>query len=83
MLGRQRALLLGDFSKCDPTNTARYPYSMDEVVETLRLMLPYPVLTALPFGHVANKVTLPFGAPGTVFIREGSYSVRFSEHLQR
>ena len=83
VLGRQRALLLGDFLRCDPTNTARYPYSMDEVVETLRLMLPYPVLSALPFGHVANKVTLPFGAPGTVFIREGSYSVRFAGHLQR
>jgi muramoyltetrapeptide carboxypeptidase len=63
VLGRQRALLLGDFSDCKPTNPARYPYSMDEVVETLRQMLPFPVLTGLPFGHVARKVTLPFGAP--------------------
>jgi len=82
-LGRQRALLLGDFTDCKPANPARYPYSMDEVVETLRNLLPYPVLTGLPFGHVARKVTLPFGAPGTLIVREGSFSLRFSGHLQK
>ena len=84
VLGRQRALLLGDFSDCTPTNTSRYPYSMEEVIETLRKLLPYPVITGLPFGHVARKVTLPFGAPGTLSIGEGgSCSLRFSGHLQR
>jgi muramoyltetrapeptide carboxypeptidase len=82
-LGRQRALMLGDFTECRPTNPARYPYSMDEVVETLRKLLPFPVLTGLPLGHVARKVTLPFGAPGTLSIRDGGYSLRFSGHVQR
>jgi len=77
------ALLLGDFSDCKPTNTARYPYSMEEVVDTLRRMLPFPVLTGLPIGHVARKTTLPFGAPGALTIREGGYSLRFSGHVQR
>ena len=80
-LGRVRALVLGDFSDCVPTNPVRYPYSMDEVVETLRKLLPYPVLTALPFGHIARKVTLPFGAPGTLSIRENGYSLRFAGHV--
>lgn len=83
VLGRQRALVLGSFVDCEPTNTHRYPYCMDEVIETLRQMLPFPVLTGLPFGHVAKKVTLPFGAPGTLSIREKGYSLRFSGHLQR
>ena len=82
VLGRQRALVLGDFADCEPTNTPRYPYCMDEVVESLRQMLPFPVLTGLPFGHVAKKVTLPFGAQGTLFIREKGYSLRFSGHLR-
>ena len=82
ILGRQRAILLGDFTDCTPTNPARYPYSMDEVVETLRLLLPIPILTNLPFGHVARKATLPFGAQGTLSIREGGYSLRFAGHLQ-
>jgi muramoyltetrapeptide carboxypeptidase len=83
VLGRQRALVLGDFTDCKPTNPVRYPYSMDEVVETLRQLLPYPVVTGLPFGHVARKVTLPFGSPGTLSIGEGGCSIRFSGHLQR
>ena len=82
ILGRQRALVLGDFTDCKPTNPLRYPYSMDEVVETLRLLLPYPVLTNLPFGHIERKVTLPFGAPGTLSIRQGGYSLRFAGHLR-
>jgi muramoyltetrapeptide carboxypeptidase len=82
-LPRQRALVLGDFSDCVPTNPVRYPYAMDEVVDTLRQLLPFPVLTGLPFGHVAHKATLPFGAPGTLSLRDGGYSLRFSGHLQR
>jgi len=52
-------------------------------VDTLRQLLPFPVLTDLPFGHIARKVTLPFGAPGTLQIREGGYSVRFTGHLEK
>lgn len=82
-LARQRALVLGDFSDCVPTNPIRYPYAMDEVVDTLRQLLPFPVLTDLPFGHIARKATLPFGAPGTLSLRDGGYSLRFQGHLQR
>ncbi len=83
VLGRQRALVLGDFTDCKPASTSRYPYAMEEVVEALRSFLPYPVVTGLPFGHVARKVTLPFGAPGTLAIGVGNCSLRFSGHLQR
>ncbi len=83
VLARQRAIVLGDFADCKPTNASRYPYSMEEVVETLRQIVPVPVLTDLPFGHIARKVTLPFGAPGTLSITAAGYSLRFSGHLQR
>jgi muramoyltetrapeptide carboxypeptidase len=82
VLGRQRALVLGGFTGCEPTNASRYPYSMEEVVESLRQLLPFPVLTELPLGHVPRKVTLPFGAPGTLMVRERGYSLRFAGHLQ-
>jgi muramoyltetrapeptide carboxypeptidase len=78
VLGRQRAVIFADFADCEPKNPARYPYSMDDVVETLRKLLPYPVLTGLPFGHVARKLTLPFGAPTILTLREGGYSLRWS-----
>jgi len=82
VLSRQRAVVLGDFKSCSATNTQRYPYCMEEVVESLRLLLPIPVLTNFPFGHIEKKVTLPFGAPGTLQIKQGGYSLRFSGHLR-
>ncbi len=82
VLGRQRAVILGDFSDCVPTNPVRYPYTMVEVVDSLRQILTVPVLTDLPFGHLARKVTLPFGAPGTLSIRAGGYALSFSGHLR-
>jgi muramoyltetrapeptide carboxypeptidase len=82
VLDRQRAVLLGDFTDCTPEKTKRYPYSLDEVLETLRQWLPCPVLTGLPFGHVARKLTLPFGGAGTLSIGEGGYSLGFSGHVR-
>ena len=82
VLGRQRALILADFTDCKPNNPERYPYSMDEVVESLRGWLPFPVLTGLPFGHVARKLTLPFGAPGTLTVTEGGFGLAFSGHVR-
>jgi muramoyltetrapeptide carboxypeptidase len=82
VLGRQRAVVLGDFASCSASNTRRYPYSMEEVVESLRVLLPIPVLTHFPFGHIEKKVTLPFGGPGTVSIKQGGYSLRFGGHLK-
>lgn len=82
VLGRQKAIVLGDFSDCVPTNPLRYPYAMVEVVDTLRNLLSVPVLTDLPFGHIPRKVTLPFGAPGTLALNAGGYSLRFAGHVQ-
>ena len=82
VLAKQRALILADFTDCKPNNPERYPYSMDEVVESLREWLPYPVLTGLPFGHVARKLTLPFGAPGTLTITESGFGLAFSGHVR-
>lgn len=75
LLARQRAILLGDFADCVPANPARYPYSMDEAVETLRALAPCPVLTGLPFGHVARKLTLPFGMEGLLTLGTGHYTL--------
>lgn len=82
VIARQRAVILGDFTDCTPEKTKRYPYSMEEVLETLRDWFACPVLTGLPFGHVARKATLPFGAPGTLSIGVGGFSLSFSGHVR-
>lgn len=65
VLGRQKALLLGDFSayKLTPADNG---YDFDAMVAYLRATLPVPVLTGLPYGHGATRATIPFGAAGSL-----------------
>lgn len=76
ILRTQKAILLGDFTDCEP-EAGRFPYSMEHVIETLRELLPIPVLTGLPFGHVARKLTLPYGAIATLDIRAADYTLSY------
>ena len=76
ILQKQKALVLADFSDSEP-EPDRFPYAMEHVVETLRELLPIPVLTGLPFGHVAKKLTLPFGAIATLGITPGSFALSY------
>jgi muramoyltetrapeptide carboxypeptidase len=82
VLDRQHALILADFTDCKPNNPDRYPYSMEEVIESLRGWVPCPVLTGFPFGHIAHKATLPFGAPATLSIDNDRYGLSFSGQVR-
>lgn len=63
VLARQRAVLLGAFTRYALTPHDR-GFKMASVVQWLRAQLPgVPVLTGLPFGHVPTKVVLPVGRP--------------------
>jgi len=75
VLTRQSAILFGDFDDCRPANPLRYPYSMAEVVETVRALVGCPVLTGLPFGHIARKLTLPFGSEAELSLGAGEYTL--------
>jgi muramoyltetrapeptide carboxypeptidase len=79
ILDRQRAIVLGEFTQCEPSPTLRYPYAMNEVIETLREMVACPVLTGFPFGHVAKKTTLPMGARATLSTSGTNYTLRLKE----
>jgi muramoyltetrapeptide carboxypeptidase len=61
MLHRQKALILGDFSLYKLTEYDN-GYNFEEMVAYLRSVLPIPVLTGLPFGHIREKTTLAVGA---------------------
>jgi muramoyltetrapeptide carboxypeptidase len=76
ILQAQCAILLGEFTNCEP-EPGKFPYSMAHVIETLRERLAIPVLTGLPFGHVAKKLTLPYGARAELRIEAGAYSLWF------
>ncbi len=76
ILQTQHAIVLGDFSDCAPSS-GRFRYEMSHVVETLRALLPCPVLTGLPFGHVAKKLTIPYGGDAELKIGVGEFSVSY------
>lgn len=61
VLGRQKAILLGHFTNYKPVPHDK-GFRLQTVVEWLRGQIKAPVLTNLPFGHVATKVCLPVGA---------------------
>ena len=67
VLGQQRAIILGQFTdyKLVPHDRG---YKLQSVVDWLRSQVKIPVLTNLPFGHVATKVLLPVGAPSQLLV---------------
>ncbi|HEY9131152.1 MAG TPA: muramoyltetrapeptide carboxypeptidase [Dyella sp.] len=61
VLKRQRALILGDFSQ---SRASAYDngYDLEAAFAQVERVAGIPVLRGLPFGHVPDKFTLPFGA---------------------
>ena len=76
ILQTQRAIIFADFSDCLPDKN-RFPYAIEHVVDTLRDLLPTPILTGLPFGHVAKKLTLPMGAIATLTLTPAGYRLAY------
>jgi muramoyltetrapeptide carboxypeptidase len=62
VLAKQKAVLMGQFSNYKLVPTHDKGFKLVTVVEWLRGQIKAPVLTGLPFGHVATKVLLPVGA---------------------
>lgn len=61
LLQKQRAILLGQFNRCEPTAASAAPYTLRSVVDFLKGWVHVPILQNLPFGHVRDKLTLPVG----------------------
>jgi muramoyltetrapeptide carboxypeptidase len=82
VLPSQRALLIGELSGCEPTARSRAPYTVDDVLDTLRARLAMPVLSGLPFGHIKDKITIPVGARAALQVEPYRYSIEFSDYNQ-
>lgn len=79
VLGNQAAILLGGFSAYRLYDNDR-GYSLERAIEVIRERLPknIPILTDLPFGHQANKLTLPNGASATLDYSNSGFSLKAS-----
>ncbi|WP_114638303.1 LD-carboxypeptidase [Polynucleobacter necessarius] len=79
VLENQGAVLLGGFSAYRLYDNDR-GYSLARAIEAIRQRLPnhIPMLTDLPFGHQANKLTLPVGAQATLDYNESGFTLKSS-----
>ena len=70
ILSAQRAVLLGCFNGYELGHNDN-AYDMNAVVEHARGAFDVPIFTGLPFGHCADKLTLPVGARCELDVHEG------------
>ena len=70
VLNRQRALLLGQFTRYQLVQGYDRGFGLRAVVGWLHRQCPHlPLLTGLPFGHVPTKVLLPVGLPVDLLVQ--------------
>jgi muramoyltetrapeptide carboxypeptidase len=79
VLGRQRALVLGDISGYR-LNPADNGYDFDAMLAWLRAALPIPVLTGLSFGHIPRRVSIPFGAQARLVSGSEGWRITVSDY---
>lgn len=68
VLEAQKAVVLGQFTEFRASPLDR-GYTLKTVVQYLRSRVQRPILTGLPFGHVATKVTLPVGRRAQLLVQ--------------
>ncbi len=71
VLDRQRAILLGDFADY-ALHAHDDGYDLASVVDYFRARVRVPIFTGLPFGHIRDKLTLPFGGRSSLSVRDGA-----------
>ena len=79
ILGKQKALLLGGFTDYRLAVHDR-GYDLKAAIAFIRKSVKIPVITGLPFGHTAMKVTLPVGAKVGVATEKGLAHLVLDEH---
>lgn len=79
ILGRQRALVLGDFTggKLSPYDNG---YDFSTMLEQVRAFSGLPIVNGLRFGHGADLVTLPFGAKARLQAGRDGFSLAVTGH---
>jgi len=77
ILSHQSAILLGGFSAYRLYDNDK-GYSLERAIEAVRKRLPdrIPILTDLPFGHQAKKLTLPMGAQASLDYGPAGFTIK-------
>ena len=77
ILGRQQALLFGEFNGFEPGANDN-GYDLAAMTEHVRSTFGFPVFAGLPFGHCRDKLTLPSGGHCKLTVSKGSAQLALS-----
>lgn len=69
------ALILGKFIDCVPSDPSTPHLTTEQVLEDTVSRVTCPVLMNLQYGHIAKKLTLPFGVQAAVDSRSGTLRI--------
>ena len=78
VLSSQKAILMGQFTEYAQSSHDK-GFKLESVIQWLRSQIKPPVLTNLPYGHVATKVMLPVGTKADLVV-EGRDALLFWGH---
>jgi len=72
-------LILGAFTECIEPNSEKKTFGIGEVIADYVYNLKIPVIYNFSYGHIVNKITVPFG--GTIRVNASRGSVEFTENV--
>jgi muramoyltetrapeptide carboxypeptidase len=75
ILSQIRGLVLGRFTRCHPHAPGEPHLTLEEIFGDASAWVPGPVLEGFPYGHVAQKLTLPLGLRARVDADRGTVEV--------
>ena len=76
---RQQAIVLGAFSSVGADGYDER-YNLNAVISHLHRLTGLPVVSGVPFGHVAGKHSLPMGADCTLSLTGAGYLLAFANY---
>ena len=79
ILKRQKAIVLGQFTNYRLSDYEN-GYDFNAMLDFIRSKISIPIITGLPFGHVANKVTLPVGAQVSLVSDAEQFTLQFGSY---
>jgi len=79
VLGRQQAVLLGEFNGYELSDNDE-GYDLQTMIEHCRSAFQVPIFTGLPFGHCRDKLTLPVGGRCALSVTSGTARLKLSAY---
>jgi len=70
-----RGLVLGLFTHCRPSDPAKPHLELAEIFDEVLSWVKAPTIEGIQYGHVARKLTLPFGLHARIDANRGTLSV--------